>query len=92
VEAWCAGQAAIASGMVTTALHQLGSVDDHLFQLQDFSATVLVCDAKSFGERAQALAARHPGLQQVYTLADADFGTSLATAIDRIGHASMRDL
>ena len=92
VEAWCVGQAALASGMVTTALHQLGSLDDHLFQLQDFSATVLVCDAKGFGERAQALAARHPGLTHVYTLADADFGTSLATAIDRIGHASMRDL
>jgi fatty-acyl-CoA synthase len=96
VEAWCAGQAAIASGMVTTALHQLGSVDDHLFQLQDFRATVLVCDGKGFGERAQVLAARHPGLTQVYTLEDvqgsADFGTSLATAIDRIGHASMRDL
>ena len=92
VEAWCAGQAATASGMVTTALHQMGSVDDHLFQLQDFSATVLVCDGKGFGERAQVLAARHPGLSHVYTLADADFGTSLATAIDRIGHASMRDL
>ena len=30
----------------------------HLFQLQDFSATVLVCDGKGFGERAQVLAAR----------------------------------
>ena len=96
VEAWCAGQAAIASGMVTTALHQLGSLDDHLFQLQDFGAQVLIADAVGFGERAQALAARHAGLQQVYTLQDhkgsADVGTSLARAAERIGHASMKDL
>jgi len=92
VQAWCAGQAAIASGMVTTALHQLGSLDDHLFQLQDFGAQVLVCDATGFGERAQALAARHAGLQQLYTLTDAEFGSSLARATERIGHASMQDL
>jgi fatty-acyl-CoA synthase len=92
VEAWCATQAALASGMVTTALHQLGSLDDHLFQLQDFSAEVLVADGSSFGPRAAELAQRHAGLKQVYTLADAEFGSSLARAMDHIGHASMRDL
>ena len=67
VEAWCAGQAAIASGMVTTALHQLGSLDDHLFQLQDFGAQVLVADGAGFGARAAELAQCHTQLQQVYT-------------------------
>ena len=92
VEAWCAGQAAIASGMITTALHQLGSLDDHLFQLQDFGAQVLVADGAGFGVRAAELAQRHHGLQQVYTLGAAEFGTNLAAACDRIGHASLRDL
>ena len=92
VEAWCAGQAALASGMVTTALHQLGSMDDHLFQLQDFSAEVLVADGGSFGARAAELAQRHPGLKQVYTLGAADVGTHLAQAMDRVGHATMQDL
>ena len=91
VEAWCATQAALCSGMVTTALHQLGSLDDHLFQLQDFGAEVLVTDAGYFGARAAELAARHP-MKQVYTLADADFGRSLAREVERIGSASLRDL
>ncbi|MBC7728068.1 MAG: AMP-binding protein [Microbacteriaceae bacterium] len=92
LEAWCATQAALASGMVSTALHQLGSLDDHLFQLLDFSAEVLVADGGTFGARAAELAQRHAGLKQVYTLAAADFGTCLAQAMARVGHASMRDL
>jgi fatty-acyl-CoA synthase len=92
VDAWCAGQAALASGMVTSALHQLGSLDDHLFQLQDFCAEVLVADGASFGARAAELAQRHVGLKRIYTLADSDFGLSLARERDRLGHASMRDL
>jgi malonyl-CoA/methylmalonyl-CoA synthetase len=77
--------------MVTTALPQLGSLDDHLFQLQDFGAEVLVTDAGYFGARAAELAARHP-MKQVYTLADADFGRSLAREVERVGSASLRDL
>ncbi len=98
--AWCASQAAMASGMVSTALHQLASLDDHLFQLQDFGAQLLVVDGHGFSERAAALAQQHPGLQQVYTLDGGDVGAcvgacvgiNLALAIGHIGHASMRDL
>jgi len=96
VEAWCAGMAAQASGMVTSWLHQLGSLDDHSFQLQDMAATVLVIDAATFAQRAADLVARHAGghggLQQVYTLGRAGFGTDLVAAADRIGHASYTDL
>lgn len=92
VQAWCATQAALASRMVTTSLHPLGSLDDLLFQLQDFSAELLVADGGSFGARAAELAQRHAGLKQVYTLADAEFGHSLAAAMDRVGHATLRDL
>jgi fatty-acyl-CoA synthase len=92
VEAWCAGAAAQASGMVTTWLHQLGSQDDHLFQLQDFGAEVLIADGGAFGERAAALAQRHTGLKRLYTLAEAGFGTPLSREAERIGHATMRDL
>ncbi len=91
MEAWCATQAALASGMVTTALHQLGSLDDHRFQIEDFGASVLVADARGFGERTRALATL-PGLRQVWTLAAADVGRSLAADVERIGHATMRDL
>jgi len=91
VEAWAASQAALCSGMVSTALHQLGSLDDHLFQLQDFGAEVLVADAAYFGPRAAELAARHP-MKRVYTLGDADFGVSLQREIERAGSATARDL
>jgi len=91
VEAWCATQAALCSGMVSSALHQLGSLDDHLFQLQDFGAEVLVADAGYFGARAAELAARHP-MKQVYTLGEAEVGRPLQRALDSVGSATIRDL
>ncbi len=35
-DAWCAGAAAGLSRLTTTSLHPLGSLDDQLFQLEDF--------------------------------------------------------
>ena len=92
VEAGCAGMAAQASGMVTTWLHQLGSQDDHLFQLRDFSAEILVVDASDFAQRAADLAQGHQGLRQVYTLTPADIGRDLVAAAHHIGYHSLRDL
>jgi fatty-acyl-CoA synthase len=95
VEAWCAGMAAQASGMVTTWLHQLGSLDDHLFQLRDFGAQVLVLDAAGFADRSAALADGHGAggvLQQVYTLGPAGFGRDLVAAAHAIGHHGYTDL
>lgn len=95
MEAWCAGAAAQASGMCTTWLHQLGSLDDHLFQLQDFEAEVLVVDAQAFGERAAALVAGCPQLLQVYTIGASgglERGIDLVAAAHAIGHGSMRDI
>src|SRR4051812_13700398 len=37
-EAWCAGIAVQASGMATSWLHPLGSVEDQLYQLADLDA------------------------------------------------------
>jgi fatty-acyl-CoA synthase len=96
VEAWCAGMAASASGMVTTWLHQLGSLDDHLFQLRDFGAEALVLDASGFAARSADLVARHAGsfegFKQVYTLAASDLGCDLVAAAGHIGHHGLRDL
>ena len=92
VAAWCAGMAAQASGMVTTWLHQLGSLDDHLFQLRDFGAEMLVFDAHGFEQRAADLAQQHAGCRQVYTLAPSGIGRDLVAAAHQIGHHSLRDL
>ncbi|MDR6861146.1 AMP-binding protein [Variovorax guangxiensis] len=92
VDAWCASAAAQASGMATTALQPMSSLEDQLFQLEDFGAEVLVADAAAFGERASVLGQRCAGLKQTYTLAAAGFGIDLAVAADHAGHATMRDL
>ncbi|MEO8300063.1 MAG: AMP-binding protein [Burkholderiales bacterium] len=90
-EAWAANNASMSAGLVTTMLHQLGSLEDHLFQLKDIGAQVLVVDAGPFGERAAALVAGHPGLK-VFTLGPSSMGTDLCAAVERIGEATLRCL
>ena len=96
VDAWCAGAAVQASGGTVTWLHQLASLDDHLFQLADFGAEALVADTGLFTQRAGDLAAKAMGpgsrLKQVFTLAKSDLGVDLQAAVQRVGHHSARDL
>lgn len=88
-ESWCAGVAANGLGAATTALHPLGSAQDHLAQIIDSGTTVLLLDAR-FGARAEELASKAP-VRASFTLGAASFGTDLlaaalatsATAIDR---------
>jgi len=89
LESWCAGVAANGLGAATTALHPLGSAQDHLAQIIDSGTTVLLLDAR-FGARAEELASKAP-VRASFTLGAASFGTDLlaaalatsATAIDR---------
>ncbi|GAA5164453.1 AMP-binding protein [Pseudonocardia eucalypti] len=55
-QAWCAGMAVQASGMATSWLHPLGSVDDQLYQLADLGAAACIVDADRFPERTGVLA------------------------------------
>jgi fatty-acyl-CoA synthase len=91
-EAWAANNAALAAGMSSTMLHQLASVEDHVFQLQDFGAEVLIVDAGFFADRAAALMDRYPGLKHVYTLGPSALGTDLQAAVERFGEASLQCL
>ena len=89
-DAWAANSSAMAAGMSVSMLHPLASFDDHLFQLRDFGAQVLMVDAKSFGDRAAALVAKHEGLKLVYTFGPSSFGTDLHAAVERIGEATLQ--
>jgi len=70
-----AGQA---RGYRRTALHPLGSLDDHAFVLADAGVTTLIVDTiPTFLDRAAALLERVDSLTQVLTLGPAPFGTDL---------------
>ncbi len=62
-EAFVAGSAANLMGLRATAMHPLGSEDDHAWILQDAGITTLFVDPDGFADRARALAARVPGLR-----------------------------
>ena len=56
-------------GWRRTALHPLGSLDDHAYVLSDAGVTTLVIDpVPMFVERAVALMERVDGLKQIFTL------------------------
>jgi fatty-acyl-CoA synthase len=65
-------------GLRRTALHPLGSLDDHAHVLADAGIETLVVEpVPAFVERARALQERVPGLRQVLTLGEAEIGHDL---------------
>src|SRR5437588_6801645 len=75
-------------GSRRTALHPLGSLDDHAYILADAGVTTLVIDpVPAFVERAVGLLDKVPGLTQVLTIGPvpdelAHLGTDLAAAAE----------
>jgi len=91
-DAWCAAQAAMASGMGTSWLFAMGSADDQLFQLGDFAADVLVVDMPGREDRVAELIRRHARPLRLYTLGPTEMGTDLVAASEAVGHHTLRDL
>ncbi|WP_422001280.1 AMP-binding protein [Reyranella sp.] len=91
-ESWCAGVAASGLGLVTTWLHPLGALDDHLDVIDDAGATVLVVDPATHAARGAELAARAGALTVVLTMGRADFGRDLVASAERVGSATPVDL
>ena len=66
-------------GMRRTALHPLGSLDDHAYVLADAGIETLVIDPNpAFVERARLLEERVPSLKRILTFGPADVGTDLS--------------
>jgi fatty-acyl-CoA synthase len=89
---WCAGMAALCSGMGMAWLHPLGSLEDHLFQLQDFKTDILIIDVAVHGERGAVLAAAMPSLRAVYTTGPSAFGQDLLLAAEQAGASPPKNL
>jgi len=92
-ETWCAGVAASGLGLVTTWLHPLGALADHLDVIEDAGASALIVDPRTHAQRGGELAAKAADrLGVVLTMGRADFGRDVMAAADRIGSAVPVDL
>lgn len=87
-DAWCAYAAALLCRFNTTWLHPQGSFADHLFQLDDSDARILVVDAVKYSERGGELSVQAAGLQTTFTLGGTEFGLDLSTAAAQVGTAT----
>ena len=56
-ETWCAGVAAGGLGLVTTWLHPLGALGDHLDVIEDAEVSALIVDPRTHAQRGGELAA-----------------------------------
>ena len=62
------------AGCCGTALHPLGSVDDHAYVLNDAEIEVLVYDASLFEDRAKELKEKVPSLKQLLSFGPTEVG------------------
>jgi fatty-acyl-CoA synthase len=76
VEAWLVTAAAGVMGLRITAMHPLGSADDHAYILEDAAIGTLVVDPAGHAARARELVRRVPGLR-VLALGASDLGDDL---------------
>ncbi|KMS51991.1 acyl-CoA synthetase [Novosphingobium barchaimii LL02] len=66
------------AGVVNTALHPMGSVDDYLYVIEDAGIDTLLFDPDHYADIAAQLKARAPGLLHLLALGQTDVGTDLA--------------
>lgn len=70
------------AGCRSTALHPLGSLDDHAYVLADAGIETLVFDPTVFSERAAALAERVPTLRHLLALGSTEVGDDYTALAD----------
>ena len=72
------------AGIVNTALHPMGSVDDYLYVIEDAGIDTLVFDADHYGEVAVQLQERAPRLRHLLALGGGAVGNDIATVAGKI--------
>ena len=75
-EVLCSMGAVMVSGCRNTPLHPLGSLDDHVYVLEDAGIDTLIFDP-SFADRARQLHDRVPGLRRLLSYGDTDMSVNL---------------
>jgi fatty-acyl-CoA synthase len=70
------------SGVCTTALHPLGSADDHAFMLNDAGIDTLIYDPTVFEQRARELKDKVPGLVNLLAFGPSEVGEDYSALAD----------
>lgn len=76
-ETICVTIAANIIGLRYTPLHPLGSLDDHIFILNDAEVSTVVVDQEKFGESCTSFLVQVSKLTHLLTMGDGDVGTDL---------------
>ena len=84
--------AGMIAGTRGTALHPMGSLDDHVYILEDAGIETLFYDPAAYEERAMALKEKVPGLERVIALAPTDNALDLPTEAARFGSRTLRSM
>ena len=77
-------------GCRATALHPMGSLDDHAYVLDDAGVETLVFDPGSFAERAAALRERVPGLRNLLSFGPSAGATDVLALADTFAAAPLQ--
>lgn len=92
VDTFATMAAVLANGMRYTPLHPMGSLEDQLFILEDAEIKVLVVDVPYFAQRGLELQDGASDQLHVFTLGEAEFGTSLPLLADQAEPEILSDL
>ncbi|MEN9315012.1 MAG: hypothetical protein RIS35_1405 [Pseudomonadota bacterium] len=88
-EAFLGTAAAYLMGLRITWMHPLGSEDDHAYLLEDSGVKTLFVDPATFAERAVALKARVPTVEQIFGLGPNDFADDILAEAARLEAAPL---
>ena len=80
IEVLYASNALNFAGIVSTALHPMGSIDDYLYVIEDAGIDTLVFDADFYEDIARGLQARAPTLRNMLAMGPSEIGIDLAAA------------
>ncbi|CAM5549368.1 Long-chain-fatty-acid--CoA ligase OS=Tsukamurella paurometabola OX=2061 GN=fadD_7 PE=4 SV=1 [Tsukamurella paurometabola] len=77
------------TGARFAALHPMGSLDDHVYVMEDAGIETLIYDPRIYEQRAADLRERVPGLKNLLSLGPTEVGTDLTEAAARFDPAPL---
>jgi fatty-acyl-CoA synthase len=77
------------AGIVSTALHPMGSIEDYLYVIEDAEIDTLIFDADHYEGMALALKERAPGLKHLLALGDSEVGQPIVREVAGITPAKL---
>lgn len=90
-ETWCVTLAVQTLGAAITSLHPLASLEQHLFQIDDSQARLLVADVLGYRNRFEEIATARPDLDTL-VVGPSSLERDLMHMVEREGACHVRDL